>query len=185
MAQRNSKDRHGVRIVPNPLLSEVKVLGAIPAMILRYALDDEQRLLAVVRYNRLIDVLTGTACYPLQSHLRTFMPGIGEVNTGEIYLGINMTGKQFVFPVQGRSAKDGVGTVQAEQDVAVCTSRFPALTCRPIAAQFMENNLIALFEFQMSGREMFVKEEKHYRIVTDESLMDEEIAGYRSSRDKT
>jgi hypothetical protein len=184
MAQKNDRTRHDDRIVPNPMLSEVKVLGAVPAMVLRYALDEEQRLLAVLRYNRLIDVFTGTVCYSLQSHLRTFMPGIGEVDTEEIYLGLSRTGRQFVFPVQAGSAKDGVGTVQAEQDVAVCASKFPALTCRPIAAQFMEDNLIALFEFQMSGREMFVREEKHYRIVTDEDLMNGEFAGDRSLRMK-
>ncbi len=184
MVQRNERHRQDDRIVPNPLLSEVKVLGAVPAMVLRYALDDEQRLLAVLRYNRLIDVFTGAVCYSLQSHLRIFMPGIGEVDTGEIYLGVSMTGRQFVFPVQAGSTKDGIETVHAEQDLAVCASKFPALTCRPLAAQFMEDNLIALFEFEMSGREVFVREEKHYRIVTDEDLMDEEFANDRSARMK-
>ncbi len=184
MPQRNNRNRHDERIVPNPLLSEVKVLGAVPAMVLRYALDDEQRPLAVVRYDRLIDVFTGTVCYSLQSHLRTFMPGIGEVDTGEIYLGLSMTGRQFVFPVQAGNAEDGVGTVQAERDLAVCASKFPDLTCRPIAAQFMDAGLIALFEFEMSEGEMSIREEKHYRIVTDEDLMDEEFTGQRLSRDE-
>jgi hypothetical protein len=180
MAQRNNRKRRDDRIVPNPLLSEVKVLGAVPAMVLRYASDDEQRLLAVLRYNRLIDVFTGAVCYSLQSHLRTFMPGIGEVETGETYVGVSMTGRQFVFPIQAKGAKDSVGTIQVEQDLAVCASKFPALPCRPIGAQFMEHDLIALFEFVMSEGEVFIKEEKHYRIVTNEDLSDEEIAEYRS-----
>jgi len=182
MPQRNDRNRHDDWIEPNPLLSEAKVLGVVPAMVLRYALNEEQRLLAVLRYNRLIDVFTGTVCYSLQSHLRTFLPGVGEIQTGEIYLGVSMTGRQFVFPVQARSTKDAIGTMQAEQDLAVCASKFPALTCRPIAAQFMGDDLVALFEFEMSGGEVYVREEKHYRIVTDEDLMDEEFASDRSSR---
>ncbi len=182
MAQRNDRKRHDDRIGPNPLLSEVRVLGAVPSMVLRYALDDEQRLLAVLRYNRLIDVFTGTVCYSLQNHLQTFVPGIGKVETGEIYLGISMTGRQFVFPVQARSEKDGIGTLQVEQDLAVCAAKFPGLVCRPVAAQFMGDNLIALFECEMAGGEVFVKEEKHYRIVTDEDLMGEEAAEDRSVR---
>lgn len=183
--QRNNRNPRDERIIPNPLLSEVKVLASVPGMVRRYALSDEQKLLAVLRYNRLIDVFTGTACYALQSHFRTFMPGIGDVETGEIYVGISMTGGQFVLPVQAKGAEDSIVTTQVEQDLAVCASKFPTLTCRPIAAQFMEDDLIALFEFMMSEAEVFIKEEKHYRIVTDEDLTDEEIVGYRSRRDET
>ena len=173
------------RIIPNPMLSEVKMLGSVPALVHRYALNDEQRLLAVLRYNRLIDVFTGAMCYSLQSHLRTSLPGIGEVETGEIYVGVAMTGRQFVFPVQARSAKTGIRSSQVEQDLAVCASKLPTLRCRPIAAQSMDDNLIALFEFEMSEGEVFLREEKHYRIVTDEDLINEETAGYRSSRAQT
>jgi len=182
MAQRNDDHLRDGWIEPNPLLSDVKVLGAVPAMVLRYALDEEQRLLAVLRCNRLIDVFTGTVCYSLQNHLRTFLRGIGKVDTGEIYLGINMMGRQFVFPVQARSEEDGIGTLQVERDLAVCAAKFPGLVCRPVAAQFMEGNLIALFECEMAGGEVFVREEKHYRIVTDENLMGEEVASDRSAR---
>lgn len=184
MTQRSDDPLRDGWIEPNPLLSEVKVLSAVPAMVLRYALDEEQRLLAVLRYNRLIDVFTGTVCYSLQNHLQTFVPGIGKVDTGEIYLGISMTGRQFVFPVQARSEKEGIGTLQAEQDLAVCAAKFPTLTCRPIAAQFMEDNLIALFECEMSAGEVFVREEKHYRVVTDQELMGQETTHDRSARIK-
>jgi hypothetical protein len=37
----------------------------------------------------------------------------------------------------------------------------------------------------LSEAEVFIKEEKHYRIVTNEDLTDEEIVGYRSRRDET
>jgi hypothetical protein len=180
--QRNDDHLRDGWIEPNPLLSEVKVLEAVPAMVLRYAWDEEQRLLAVLRHNRLIDVFTGTVCYSLQNHLRTFMPGLGEVDTDEIYLGISMTGRQFVFPVQARSEKEGIGTLQVEQDLVVCATKFPGLVCRPIAAQFMGESLIALLECEMSGGEVSVREEKHYRIVTDEDLMSEEAAKDRSTK---
>jgi hypothetical protein len=63
MSQRNDRNRHDDRIIPNPLLSKVKVLGSVPGMVHRYALSDEQRLLAVLRYNRLIDVFTGVVLH--------------------------------------------------------------------------------------------------------------------------
>lgn len=62
--------------------------------------------------------------------------------------------------------------------MAVCKAKFPALVCRPIAAQFIESDLIALFEFVQSEGMISIKKERHYRIVPNEKLSDEEIKGY-------
>jgi hypothetical protein len=39
---------------------------------------------------------------------------------------------------------------------------------------------IALFEFERSEGRISITEEKHYRLVPNEDLSDEEIANYRS-----
>lgn len=52
-------------ITPNTMLAETKVPDSTPGVISMYALSDEQALLAKLRYNRLIDVFTGVACYSL------------------------------------------------------------------------------------------------------------------------
>lgn len=167
-------------ISPNPRLSRVKVLDATPEIVRRYALNDEQALLAILRYNRLVDVFTGAACYSLQSHLRTSVEGIGQVETDEVYIGVSKTGEQFIFPLQAKGARDKVGIIQLEQDFALCESKFPTLTCRPLAAQFIDEDLIALFEFERSEGAITIKDEKHYRIVPNKDLSDDEIASYRS-----
>jgi hypothetical protein len=167
-------------ISPNPRLSRIKVLDSTPEIIRRYALSDEQALLAILRYNRLIDTLTGVTCYSLQNHLRTFVEGMGQVETDEIYVGVNKSGEQFIFPIQAKGARERVGIIQLEQDFALCASKFPTLTCRPIAAQFIDDDLIALFEFEKSEGAMSIKEERHYRLVPNEDLSNEEIARYRS-----
>jgi hypothetical protein len=61
-------------IVPSPMLAETKIPDATPGLVRQYALDDEQALLSMLRYNRLIDVFTGLTCYSLQNHLRTTVP---------------------------------------------------------------------------------------------------------------
>lgn len=170
-------------VCPNPKLSRIKVLDSTPEIVQRYALSDEQALLAILRYNKLMEVFTGVACYSLQNHLRTFVPNIGQVETDEIYIGVSKTGEQFVFPVQAKGARDHIGTVQIEQDLAVCKFKFPNLTCRPIAAQFIESDLIALFEFDAMEGQISIKEERHYWIVPNEALSDQEIADYRSTQD--
>lgn len=169
-----------VNIAPNRMLAETKVPDATPGVIAMYALGDEQALLAKLRYNRLIDIFTGVTCYSLQSHLRTTVREIGQVETDEIYIGIDRRGAHYVFPVQAKGGKDKLGIVQTEQDFALCADKFPALICRPIAAQFIEQDLIALIEFEESEQGVVISTEKHYRLVPPENLASTDLATYRS-----
>jgi len=75
---------------------------------------------------------------------------MGQVETDEIYLGIDRRGAHYVFPVQAKGGRDRMSVVQIEQDLAMCANKFPNLICRPIAAQFMGDELIALFDFEQA-----------------------------------
>lgn len=75
-------------IEPQPGLYQTKVPDATPEIVGKYALSDEQALLAKVRYNRLIDIFTGVATYSLQNHLRTQIPDIGQIEIDELYVGV-------------------------------------------------------------------------------------------------
>lgn len=167
-------------IVPNKLMAETKIPDATPALIAMYALGDEQALLAKLRYNRLIDIFTGVTCYSLQSHLRTTVPNIGQVETDEIYIGIDRRGAQYIFPVQAKGARDRLGIVQIEQDFALCADKFPTLICRPIAAQFMADDLIALFEFEEGENGIVLSSEKHYRLVPSDGVTADDLDTYRA-----
>jgi hypothetical protein len=168
------------RIIPNDLLAETKIPDATPGLITKYAVNDEQGLLAKLRYNRLIDIFTGITCYSLQNHLRTTVPNMGQVETDELYIGVDNRGAQYVFPVQAKGGSDQLGIVQIEQDFAVCETKFPELICRPIAAQFMEDNLIALFAFEQGEDRIVITDEKHYRLVPPEEMSEEDLATYRN-----
>jgi hypothetical protein len=168
-----------VEIIPSKLLVETKIPDATPGVIARYALDDEQGLLAKLRYNRLIDIFTGLTCYSLQNHLRTTIAGIGQVETDEIYIGLDKRGVHYILPVQAKGGSDRIGIVQIEQDFAVCAAKFPDLICRSIAAQFMTNEVIALFEFEQTATGIAISSEKHYRLVHSEELSLEELENYK------
>jgi len=167
------------KIRPDNMLPTIKIPDATPGVVARYALNDEQALLTRVRYNRLIDIFTGVTCYSIQNHLRTTVEGIGQVETDEIYVGINKKGAHFVFPVQAKGGTDEIGIVQIEQDIALCQEKFPNLECRSIAAQFMNDDVIALFEFGLDEDEGIVKlAERHYKLVPLKDLSDEDIHKY-------
>ncbi|SEH07823.1 hypothetical protein [Candidatus Venteria ishoeyi] len=118
------------RILPDMMMLATKIPDATPSIVGKYAFDDEQALLTKLRYNRLLDIFAGVTCYSLQNHLRTTVPGIGQVETDEIYVGIDKLGRQFVFPVQAKGGSDEIGIVQIEQDIRLCEHKYPELICR-------------------------------------------------------
>lgn len=170
-----------VNFTPAPSKEEIKIPNSTPAIISKYALSDEQALLAKLRYNRLVDVFTGVTCYSLQSHLRTTVPNLGQVETDEIYIGLDRRGAHYVFPVQAKGGKDKIGVVQIEQDFAICAQKFPSLICRPIAAQFMADDIIAMFDFVIEEKGVRNSSEKHYRLVPMEQMTAADLARYRNA----
>lgn len=171
------------KILPDSMLPVIKVPDATPGIVSRYALTDEQALLAKLRYNRLIDIFTGVACYSIQNHLRTTVRTIGQIETDEIYVGLDKRGAHFVLPVQAKGKTDQIGVVQIEQDLALCDEKFPELVARPIAAQFLDDGSIALFEFGRDVDEEVVKlAERHYRLVPEHEMSSEDLQRYRNRR---
>ena len=168
-----------IPLTPNPRMGATKVPDATPGVVAMHALNDEQALLAIVRYNRLIDIFTGITSYSLQNHLRTAVPGIGQVETDELYVGVDTKGCQYVIPVQAKGGRDELNIVQIEQDMALCDSKFPELICRPVAAQFTDDDVIVLFAFEKIDGEVKILMERHYKLVDPNELTAEDLAAYR------
>jgi len=167
------------RIVPRLDLIKIKIPDATPEIILKYALTDEQALLAKVRYNRLIDIFLGITTYSLQNHLRTTVKGIGQIEVDEIYVGISRYGSHFIVPVQAKAGGDQIGVVQAKQDIEYCSQKFPSLICRAVSVQFIDTNTIAIFELTLENTKVRVVEEKHYQLVSRDNISEEDLIRYK------
>jgi len=153
------------RIVPSATLVKTDIPDATPEIIASYALDDEQALLAIVRYNRLIDTFLSVTTYSLQNHLRTTVKKIGQIEIDELYVGIDSQGKHYVVPVQAKGGKDQISVVQTTQDMRACEEKFVGVRCRPVSVQFMPDKTIAMFELTLQDGELRVVGERHYRLV--------------------
>ncbi len=167
------------RILPREDLAHIDIPDSTPELIRAYALDDEQALLAIVRYNRLIDTFLSLTTYSLQNHLRTTVKGIGQIEIDELYVGINKRGCHYVIPVQAKGGKDQISIVQTTQDIKFVEEKFPGMHCRAISAQFMEDNIVVLFELTLQDDEIKVVEERHYRLVPAKKLDQDAIRDYR------
>lgn len=158
-------DISSATISPRADVAAVKIPDATPEIISAYALGDEQALLAKVRYNRLVDIFLGITTYSLQNHLRTSVKNMGQIEIDEVYVGLNRQGAHFVIPVQAKGGSDKLSPVQTRQDIECCKARFPDLVCRPVSAQFMADEVIALFELTVEEGQVRIVEERHYRLV--------------------
>lgn len=171
------------RILPNPAMRAIKIPDATPEIISAYALNDEQALLAKVRYNRLIDTFLGVTAYSLQNHMRTTVKGIGQIEIDEVYVALDRQGVQYVIPVQAKGGKDQLAVVQTKQDLACCAEKFPSLVCRSVSAQFIDmedkkGKKIAMFELAVEDGRVVVVEERHYRLVPSAEITLEELRAY-------
>jgi hypothetical protein len=124
--------------------------------------------------------------YSLQNHLRTSVPGTGQIETDEVYVAVRNTGQQFVVPVQAKGGTDQIGVVQAHQDLALCRHAFPELTPRPVAVQFQRGEggeVIVMFELMQEGDDIKVVDEKHYRLVPADAITKEDLETMARSSD--
>ena len=167
------------RIFPREDLVVTDIPDATPELIRAYALDDEQALLAIVRYNLLIDTFLGLTTYSLQNHLRTTVQGMGQIEIDELYIGLDKHGCHYVIPVQAKGGTYRIGIVQTAQDIRFAEQKFPGMRCRAIAAQFMKDGEIALFELTLKDDEVRVVEERHYRLVPADRVDRDAIIDYR------
>ncbi|MCA3716707.1 MAG: endonuclease [Brevundimonas sp.] len=166
------------RILPRADLVKIAIPDATPELIRAYALDDEQALLAIVRYNRLIDTFLGLTTYSLQNHLRTTVKDVGQIEIDELYVGIDKRGCHYVIPVQAKGGKDQIGVVQTTQDLKFASEKFPGVRCRAVSAQFMDDGVIALFELTLHDDEIRVVDERHYKLVASDQLDPAAVRNY-------
>lgn len=127
----------------------VDIYNAIPEVVEGMLRRDEQSLLTVILYNRLVDIFTGLTCFHIQSHYRSFVTGMGEVELDALYVGVNKTGALFVLPVEAKSQAETemIGRVQVSQMARLVRQDFSALRRRIIAVKALEDATIGMVEF--------------------------------------
>lgn len=156
-------------VSPQEELTEIEVMNALPEIVEKYTADDEQGLLSSIRYNRLIDIFTKVTCFHLQSHIRAYNKGKGQVEIDDLYVGIDQEGRKYIFPLEAKSSdeRDKLGWVQITNMVQYAKEFYPELICRPIGAKPIDRNNINLIEFDNTSdiNTIKVKEVRRYKLI--------------------
>ena len=166
---------------PNESLMDILIPDGTPALVDLYRQSDEQALLAIIRYNRLVDIFTKLSCFSIQSHLRTTLHDVGQVEIDELYIGIDRGGTHYVVPIEVKSATDRLGLGQIENMFTLCEQKFPVPIPRPLGAQFVNDDCIAMFEFARNPTdgEIKIASERRYRLMPADQLPPDVLAKYR------
>lgn len=136
----------------------VTIPDSTHSLVAQYASSDLLAMLARIRYNRLVDLLSGVISFYLQSYVRE----VGQAETDDLYVGIDRRGNHCVFPVIAIGLSETVPRSLIEYTFAMCRARFPTLVAKPIGAIKTDVNTIALFEFGYVQSELVVKNKRHY-----------------------
>jgi len=152
-------------------LAQIEILNAVPEIVEKYAANDEQGLLSLIRYNRLIDIFTNITCFHLQSHIRTTIADEGQVEIDDLYIGIDDEGNEYIIPTEAKSPdeRDKLGWFQVANLVKYAGEYFPNLICRPIAVKPFERNIVCLMEFDANSdyEKIAIKNIKVYKLIRE------------------
>ncbi len=130
---------------------------------------DEQGLLTVISYCKLLDHFTGLQVYRLRSHVRKSVPGIGQAELDEIDVGVALRDDEVpvVFPIEAKAADDAINRVQISAMVAFSGEYFPGLEIRPLAIKLDYNSLLHFIEFtpEIEPAKLVVARSATYRLT--------------------
>ena len=142
---------------------------AVPEIVAANLANDEQGLLTLVRYNRLLDVFTGLACFHLQSHVRTQVKGHGQIEVDELYVGVDKDGRGFVLPVEAKDAGELLGVDKVVSLTLFARAKYPRLICRPIAVMREADHQITCIEFEPVSdlSKVSILEIRRYQLVQE------------------
>jgi hypothetical protein len=111
---------------------------------------DEQGLLTIVSYCKLLDHFTGLTVYRLRSHVRKSVPGVGQAELDEIDVGVALRDDDtpVVFPIEAKAADEVINRVQIASAVAYCETYFVGHEIRPIVVKLTYDGVLHFLEFR-------------------------------------
>lgn len=110
---------------------------------------DEQGLLTIINYSKLIDHFTGLTVYRLRNHVRKSVMDVGQAEVDEVDVGVAISDDEvpIVFPIEAKAVDDAINRVQISTQVQFARQYFPGHTIRPLAVKVDDDDLVHCLEF--------------------------------------
>lgn len=143
-----------------------------PDIVLKYGGIDEQAVLTRIRYNRLIDTFLSLTAYHLQGHVRSSIPGVGQVEVDDLYVGVDTAGNWYIVPMEAKSVglKERLGVIQVRQMILFAKQYASKLILRPVGVKSLEDGSLVFLEFddEPELEKISVKRYMRYKLIRDD-----------------
>jgi hypothetical protein len=115
---------------------------------------DEQAVLTIASYCKILDHFTGLQVYRLRSHVRKSVPGVGQAELDAIDVGVALRDDELpiVFPIEAKASADALNRVQIFNMLEYSRHYFKGLEIRPMALKVDEGSLLHVMEFNSAKR---------------------------------
>jgi len=137
---------------------------------------DEQAVLTVASYCKLLDHFTGLQVLRLRSHVRKSVPGVGQAELDAIDVGVAMRDDEIpvVFPIEAKAVADALNRVQVMNMVRYCSHYFPKLLVRPLAIKVDYDSVLHIMEFNTPDKAADLKVVKSaaYKLTLSEKQLE-------------
>lgn len=145
----------GLTTIFQPLDSEpVEAIDQTPLPVRRFLHEkladmDEQAILTVVSYSKLLEHFTGLQIFRLRNHFRKGVPHVGQVEIDAIDVGVSAadSDKPIIFPIEAKPAGDQINRVQIFNMVQYAQHHLPGFPIRPLAIKVDEDSILHIMEF--------------------------------------
>jgi hypothetical protein len=167
-AEHQNQQRRRSPIVPSEHRFQLMLPDATPGIISAYVRSAPMRLLAKIRYNRLVDNALGLIAYSVESHVRATVPEVGLVEIDEMYVGLKNDGRRLVIPLFVQGDDIQINIRHLEHARAFCNHYYPELTVCPLSVQFKRDEVaevVVLFRLVEGNCQVRISEEHQYRLV--------------------
>lgn len=111
---------------------------------------DEQAALVRARYNDLVGrFLDLSECHHMQSHVRKFITGRGQVEIDDLYIGRDSNNNDVIIPIEAKNEGEDehLGIYQLLSLVRFAAQVFPDLTPKPVGLKIVSDDTIAMAAF--------------------------------------
>jgi hypothetical protein len=132
---------------------------------------DEQAVLTIASYCRILDHFTGMKIYRLRSHVRKSVPGVGQAELDAVDVGIARSEDDIpvIFPIEAKALADALNRVQVFNMVQYAAHYFPELKVRPLAIKIDEASVLHVVEFNIPKKTSELKIIKAASYIIDTS----------------
>ena len=150
------------KIEADPTAVDFLVADETPIIARNFGMKGAPLLELILRKNRILKQFLSSPIEHLQSHVRASVTGVGQVEIGSLFFSQSYG---VIVPICLVAKPGQFNLNKATQAMKFASEHYGRLDCRPVVAQLLSENKVALFELHGSPETPRVLQEVHFTLA--------------------